>query len=348
MENNTTSAFRSSKNTSILWAIILTVCTLGCWPIYLTFRWTENLNYLKRLDDYNPWALSSIAAGGLILVIITSFFTSGSWFLDLLSLVLSNGLFLFLIIQIKAVGDKQNSGNETRKNVFGWLVAAFVIDTLYCLGTIGHHDCKCFLCSNSIWLYSIISIVELCLLAWLFNQALDYEKGNNGDRVNEGNTNGAWIFGIVSSLAVVIFLVIALASGANDMTVAEFREAAEQEINKALSTSDHDLRRYVENAHKTVTVHTAYVSDMQITTKDGSNNAGAEGNNIRRIHLEITTRWDGMIHKNGHTVVGIDIESINGEAKVTSAGIIRTDAMVNTEDPKFWYEVGAAAALLLL
>ena len=131
------------------------------------------------------------------------------------------------------------------------------------------------------------------------------------------------------------------------MTVAEFREQAEQEINKALSSPSHDLRKYVENAHKTVTVHTAYVSDLQITTKDGGNNAGVEGKNIRRIHLEITTRWNGMIHKNGYTVVGVDLENINGEGKVTNAGIIRTDALINTEDPKFWYEVGTAVALLL-
>ena len=81
--------------------------------------------------------------------------------------------------------------------------------------------------------------------------------------------------------------------------------------------------------------------------EDGSANVGVEGNNIRRINLEITTRWDGMIHKNGYTVIGIEIENINGEGKVTSAGITRTDALINTEDPKFWYEVGAAAALLL-
>ena len=86
---------------------------------------------------------------------------------------------------------------------------------------------------------------------------------------------------------------------------------------------------------------------MQITTEDGTNNAGVGGKNIRRLHLEITTRWDGLIHKNGFTVIGTDLENINNEWKVTNSGIVRTDALVNTEDPKFWYEVGAAAALLL-
>ena len=155
-----------------------------------------------------------------------------------------------------------------------------------------------------------------------------------------------WIIGIIATLTAIILLIFVIAGGGS-MTVSEYREKAEQEINKALSSSSHDLRKYVENAHKTVTVHTAYVSDMQITTKDGSNNVGVEGKNIRRIHLEITTRWDGMIHKNGFTVIGTDLENINNEWKVTNSEIVRTDAIVNTEDPKFWYKVGAAAALVL-
>ena len=163
----------------------------------------------------------------------------------------------------------------------------------------------------------------------------------------EQRKTNLWIFGIIATLTAIILLIFVIAGGCS-MTVAEFREKAEQEINEALSSSSHDLRKYVENAHKTVTVHTAYVSALQITTKDGSNNAGVEGKNIRRIHLEITTRWDGMIHKNGYTVVGIDVENINGEGKVTNTRIIKTDALINTEDPNFWHEVGAAAALLLL
>ena len=333
MENHT--AFRSSKNTSIIGAIFLTFFTAG---IYLTFRWTENLNYLKRSDNYNPWVLSSIVAGSLLLEFIETFFTTGSWFLNLLSLFLGNGILLFLIVQIKNIGDQQDPADTIRKNVFGWLVMAFVINTLYGLVTIGHYDCKCFLCSNAIWLYSIIGIGEYCLLAWLFNRALDHEKANTDERVNEDQTNGPWIFGIVSLIVMVILLVIgAMGGDSGEVTVAEFREAAEQQLNKDLATPGHGLRQYVENAHKTVTVHTAFVSDLKITTKDGSDNAGVQGSNIRRIHLEITFRWDGIIHKNGYTVVGFEIENINGEGKVTSAGIVRSDALVNTEDPEFWF-----------
>lgn len=342
MENHT--AFRSSKNTSIIGAIFLTFFTAG---IYLTFRWTENLNYLKRSDNYNPWVLSSIVAGSLLLEFIETFFTTGSWFLNLLSLFLGNGILLFLIVQIKNIGDQQDPADTIRKNVFGWLVMAFVINTLYGLVTIGHYDCKCFLCSTSIWFYSIIGIAEYCLLAWLFNQALDHEKINSGERINEGKTNGPWICGIICFIAAFMLGLCALGMGESEMTVAEYRDAMELAINKDLSTPGHNLHQYVENAHVTVKVYSAYVSNFQVTTKDGSNSAGVDGSNIWRIYLEITTCWDGVIDKNGSTVIGFEIENINGEHQVTKAGIVHTDAMVNTEDPNFWFKVGATLAYLL-
>lgn len=347
MENTVNPSLQStSKNTSIFWTIVLLICTFGLWSIYLTFRWAKNLNYLEHSEKYNPWAISAAAAGGMILSLI-ELFTTGSWFLDLLGLILSNGIFLFLMVKIKEVCDRQNTESGTRKQVFTWLVILFVIETAASLFTLGHHDCTCVLCSIG-YIFFAVEIGYYCLLGWLFNKALEDEKITSNIAVNEGVSNGAWIFGIIAVLLAVVILGI-MASGDDQpaITVAEFREQAEQEINKALSTSDHNMRKYVENAHKTVTVHTAYVSDLQITTKDGTNNAGVGGKNIRRLHLEITTRWDGLIHKNGFTVIGTDLENINNEWKVTNSGIIKTDAIVNTEDPKFWYEVGAAAALLL-
>ena len=354
MESTVNPSLQStSKNTSILWTIVLLICTLGLWGIYLTFRWTKNLNYLEHSEKYNPWIPAIIYAVGFIMDYI-AMIISGSWFLDLLSLILCSGVIVFLLVQIESISNQKNSANETRKNVFGWLVTALVFSTIFALITLGHNsECKCFFCTYIVWFDTIASLGSLCFLCWLFNDALNHEKKLTNTAVNENTSNGAWIFGIVSVILAVIVCCMMIPEDEakptkREMTVSEFREAAEQEINKSLSTKEHDLRKFVENAHKTVTVHTAYVSDLQITTKDGSNTAGVEGKNIRRIHLEITTRWDGMIHKNGYTVVGIDLENINGEGKVTNAGIIKTDALVNTEDPKFWYEVGAAAALLLL
>ena len=170
--------------------------------------------------------------------------------------------------------------------------------------------------------------------------------------VDEEKTKGrwskAWIFGLIAILAAVIVVIVLVCVDNRGMSVADFLEQTEQKINRELSEPDHSFRLYVENAHKTVKVHTAYVSDLKVTTKDGSKHIGAGGKNIRRIYVEITTRWDGMVHKNGYTVVGVDVENINGERKVTNARIVRSDAVVNTEDPKFWYRVGIIVAALLL
>jgi|GEM_PF-1179389 len=340
----------TSKKTSLLWTIVLSVCTLGLWSAYLAFRWTKNLNYLKHSEGLNPWVPAVIYSIGWLLFIISGL-ASGSWGLDLLSLVLTAGVELFLIVQIKSICDRQNIENGTWKNVFGWMVTTWIINAAHSLFTLGHHECKCVLCSPIFTTISlIVSVVSICLMVWLFNNALEQEKKTSNIAINEVVSNGAWIFGIIAVLTAITAVIIVgvLDGGTSEITVAEFREAAEKEFNAALSSSNHDLRRRVENAHKTVTVHSAYVSDLRIITKDGSNNAGIEGNNIRRINLEITTRWDGILHKNGYTVVGIEIENISDKWKVTNAGIIRTDAVINTEDPNFWYEVGAAAALLLL
>ena len=116
-----------------------------------------------------------------------------------------------------------------------------------------------------------------------------------------------WISGSIAVLVVIGLVIFGIYWNYGRMTVEDYQARAEQEINQALSNSGHSLRKYVENAHKTVNVHTAYVSNLKITTKDGSKNVGADGKNIRQIHIEITTRWNGIFHKNGCTVVGVDL-----------------------------------------
>ncbi|MBO4649156.1 MAG: hypothetical protein J5806_13470 [Lentisphaeria bacterium] len=152
---------------------------------------------------------------------------------------------------------------------------------------------------------------------------------------------------IAGAVLAVVIIIITICKACTT-TVAEYRETTRQRINYELSSSNHKLRQRVEAAHVTVTVYSAYMSDLQIQTKDGSDNAGSDGSNIQHMHMEITARWNGAIHKGGKTVIGIDFENINGKFEVTSSKIIKTDALVNTEDPNFWYEVGAAAAVLLL
>ena len=104
----------------------------------------------------------------------------------------------------------------------------------------------------------------------------------------------------------------------------------------------------VEEAHLTVTVKDAYVSDCQIVTKDGSQNAGnLKGKNVRMISMKITTRWDGIIHSNGKTIIGITLENVGGKIQVTESKIVASNAIINTHDPKFWYALGYSIGTVL-
>ena len=128
-------------------------------------------------------------------------------------------------------------------------------------------------------------------------------------------------------------------------TVAEFANQYEKKINESLANPKNAFRKYVEDDHVTVDVKEAYVSDLKIETKDGSNNTGEGGHNIRKIKMNITTKWDGFFHKDGTTVLGILIENVGGKFKITEQKIVKTDALIH--DLEFWFNAGWIVGVLL-
>ena len=155
------------------------------------------------------------------------------------------------------------------------------------------------------------------------------------------------LFGVICLVAAIFEDEEAAAYESETCTVEQFRTYVEREINRELVKKDHPIAKRIESAHGTVTVKRLYVSDVQVETKDGSNIVGAEGKNIRSFSVAITSIWDGVFHKDGRTVLGILFEDVNGKIEVTKAQIIATDAMVNMEDPDFWYNVGFGIGTLL-
>ena len=164
------------------------------------------------------------------------------------------------------------------------------------------------------------------------------------ENVVQKNKKTAWI--IIGAL----LLIGGFVWWANrEYTVAEFCQKAEQKINMSLQSDDSPIKRKVENAHLTVTVRDAYVSSMRVTTKDGSNSAGdATGSNVRSMKVTITTKWDGLFHKNGTTIVDLSYERVRDKWQVTDAKITYTDAWINIEDPEFWFVVGSALVVFLI
>lgn len=128
-------------------------------------------------------------------------------------------------------------------------------------------------------------------------------------------------------------------------TVPLYKNFLINSANNNLSNENNGIRRRVENAHGSVRVKTAYVRSCDIQTTDGSNYAGNAGNNIQSFVLRIMTRWDGVIHKNGFTELKYVFVRRQDSFDVLSAEIVRTDALVNVEDPNFWIAVGGALLL---
>lgn len=116
------------------------------------------------------------------------------------------------------------------------------------------------------------------------------------------------------------------------VTVADVRSELVSEINSALRDPNDPIRKFVEDAHVTVDITSANVLKCEIDTIDGSSNAGRNWENIAQIKLTIRLYWDGVFHKGGKT----DFQVVYAaDGTLVSAGIVQTDAVVNTEDPDF-------------
>ena len=82
---------------------------------------------------------------------------------------------------------------------------------------------------------------------------------------------------------------------------------------------------------------------MKIITKNGKNRIVKESD-IRRIEVDITSLWAGFIDR-GKTVVHLVVEDTGDGLKPIEADISYTDAIVNIEDPKFWFAVASVVLL---
>ena len=123
-------------------------------------------------------------------------------------------------------------------------------------------------------------------------------------------------------------------------TVGEVRQKIVGLLNAELSNPSSKLRKRIEDAHATVTVSHAYVLKCDVTTFDGTDKA----KNISLVTVTIRFNWDGIVHQGGTTDLEVDLTA---DGKCVRSRIVRTDAMVNAEDPDFWYNVGYGIGALL-
>ena len=154
-------------------------------------------------------------------------------------------------------------------------------------------------------------------------------------------------------LTVVLIIHSCSGGGGSTVSVDEFQRRTREKLNKELMNPSSEFRNAVfsriEKAHVTVTAKSAEITKCNIRTIDGSDSVKNDGENVLSYDYNVRVRWDGVFHKNGSTTLNIIQQRNNkGEYGVQSAQIIQSDAVVNVEDPDFWYGVGFAAGVLLL
>ena len=160
---------------------------------------------------------------------------------------------------------------------------------------------------------------------------------------NQPADKTGWLIGgIIAAILVVGLLAFCLWRGNSitpppRQTVEEFCQEGIAEINAELAKFDSPVRKFIEDAHLTVTVYSAKVKSLVADTLDGTNFAD-DGKNISTVTMEIEFRWDGIIHKGGTSILEIIVDIQN--EKLVRAEITYTDALINFEDPDFWYQVG--------
>ena len=104
------------------------------------------------------------------------------------------------------------------------------------------------------------------------------------------------------------------------------------EVSKRLNVSDSGAGRFVEEAHRTVTVRSLSLTRCEVLTSDGSGELRNDLSNLKRVDIEITALWDGWFHKRGRTVVGYSlIRDKGGAVRATPMKILSTTAFY-TED----------------
>lgn len=108
-------------------------------------------------------------------------------------------------------------------------------------------------------------------------------------------------------------------------------------INAALADTNHPFRQKVQNRHLTVKVKEAKVTRLEVNPHHDFAWTGWDNCNIKSFEFDITFIWDGIIHKNGQTVLRIAM--VPGATEAEEVKVIRTDAAINLGNEAEWQKL---------
>ena len=140
--------------------------------------------------------------------------------------------------------------------------------------------------------------------------------------------------------------IMALAGNVDGRTVDDFKAEIARQIDEDLSKPDSALKKFVEDAHLTVTVKSARIVRCDVTTVNGSESAGKDNANIDKVSMLVRFEWEGIVDKDGYTDLRIVYDARND--RLVKSEIEHTTALINVKDPKLWYGIGELLGATLL
>ncbi len=129
-----------------------------------------------------------------------------------------------------------------------------------------------------------------------------------------------------------------------ERTVSDYRVEQIREVETELAKPNSKLKKRIEDAHLTVTVKSTNIVHCDVTTVDGSDRAGKDDSNIDKVSMLIRFNWKGKIDT-GYTDLRLVYDVKND--RLEKSEIEYTTALINVEDPSFWYGVGAIIGSML-
>lgn len=151
--------------------------------------------------------------------------------------------------------------------------------------------------------------------------------------------------GLKIGIAATIVVLILCCVWPKPQTVEAYREDVMEEVNKELAEPSSKLRKYIEDAHLTVTVKSVEIIRCDVTTLDGSDSVGKDESNIDKVSMLLRFKWDGIFQRNGVTDFRYVYDGQN--KRPVEQRIEYTTAFFNTEDAEFWAGLGTLIALFI-
>ena len=97
-------------------------------------------------------------------------------------------------------------------------------------------------------------------------------------------------------------------------------------VQGGLAAGDNEVRRFVEYAHRTVTVKSLEIVKCEVVTIDGDERINADLSDVREVEVVIRAVWDGWFAKNGSTEVRYTLIPKDGKLHQTPLRIVGTTA----------------------